>query len=260
MRRTATENMRQVLGSDTDVRQLRKCVRSAYRNYFKYLAEFLMLPSISRQRLQQSIDHAGWENLDCALADGKGAIFVCFHIGNWDIAGSMIAVQGYPMNVVVDAFNPKRLNDVIQGYRIEKGVKIIPVEQAARKVLQVLRHNEILGLLVDLPAPDGVPVQLFGATCRIPAGAATLALRTGAKVLPGYLIRKPDNSFEGRIGTPIDFQASGDMETDVQQFSQAIVDRLSCYVRDHPEQWFVARQLWVRDTSVNDNSNVWAAG
>jgi KDO2-lipid IV(A) lauroyltransferase len=254
MRRTAKENMRQVLGADTDNRQLNKVVRSAYRNYFKYLAEFLMLPSLSRQRLQQLVDHAGWDNVDRALSEGKGAIFVCFHIGNWDIAASMIAIQGYPMNVVVDRFEPERLNKVIQGYRVEKGVKIIPVEQSARKVLQVLRHNEILGLLIDLPTADGVPVQLFGATCRIPAGAATLALRTGAKLVPGYLIRKPDNSFEGRIDTQIDYEACGDMEIDVQRLSQAVIDRLSCYVQEHPEQWFVARQLWNKETPSSETA------
>lgn len=248
MRKTVTENMRRVLGHDADERLVARMVRAAYRNYFKYMAEFLRFPSLSPEELERMIDGGGWENLDRALQAGKGVIFVCFHFGNWDLAGAMVAIRGYPINVVAESFRPKRLNDLIQSHRAKKGVKIIPLETAARRVLQALRHNEILALLVDRPTWDsGVAVQLFGATCRVPAGAATLALRTGAKVLPGYLVRKADNSFVGRIAPAIEFEPSGDFDRDVERFTQLMVDHLAGYVRQNPDQWFLFRNLWLSD-------------
>ncbi|MGQ9675159.1 MAG: lysophospholipid acyltransferase family protein [Chloroflexota bacterium] len=246
MRQTVTDNMHRVLGESADGQRLRRMVRSAYRNYFKYMAEFLRFPSLSSEDLEKLIDGQGWENLDRALEAGKGVVFVCFHFGNWDLAGAMVAIRGYPMNVVAESFEPKNLNDLIQGYRTKRGIKIIPLESAAKRVLQALRRNEILALLVDRPSFDsGVPVRLFGGTCYLPGGAATLAIRTGAKVLPGYLVRKPDNTFVGRIDPALEFEPTGDFEHDVQRYTQMMVDRLAEYVCRHPDQWFLFRRLWL---------------
>lgn len=248
MRKTVTANMRQVLGKDVDNRRLKSLVRAAYRNYFKYLAEFLRFPSMPAGDIEKLIDGRGWEHLDRALETGKGVIFVCFHFGNWDLAGAMLAVRGYPINVVAESFEPKKLNDLIQGCRIRCGVKIIPLETAARRVLNALRHNEILGLLIDRPHHEaGVPVQLFGSTCYVPAGAATLALKTGARVLPGYVVRKSDYSFDGTIAPAIEFEPSGDFDKDVQRFTQQMIDQLTEYVQQYPDQWFLFRKLWLSD-------------
>lgn len=245
LRKSVMENMRQVLGDNAEEEQVRRLARSTLRNYFKYLVDFLRFPHLKKEELEKLIHATGWEHLDRALEAGKGVIFVGFHFGNWDLAGAMLALRGYPLNVVADTFEPAKLNDLIQRYRIEKGMKIIPLEVAAKKVLRALRQNEILGLLIDRPEPEGgVPVEFFNRVTTVPAGAATLAVKTGAKLVLGYLVRRPDNTFSGMISPHLDVELSGDFGRDVQMVTQRIMDLVEECISQYPDQWYMFRQMW----------------
>ncbi|MCL5962701.1 MAG: lysophospholipid acyltransferase family protein [Chloroflexi bacterium] len=245
LRSSVIKNMRQVLGPEADESLVKEMSKGAFRNYFKYLVDFLRFPHVTSEELERVIHSSGWENLDRALEFGKGVIFIGFHFGNWDLAGAIMGMRGYPLNVVAESFEPERLNELIQRYRIEKGMRIIPLETAARKVLRSLRQNEILGLLIDRPEPQsGVPVEFFGNVARVPAGAATLALKTGAKLVLGYLVRCPDNTFTGGITPQIDFEATGDPTQDIQRLTQQIMHAVEDLIRSHPDQWYMFRDMW----------------
>ncbi len=251
LRESVKENMRQVLGEGADEAIVGRMVRSNYRNYFKYLVDFLRFPYLTKAELERVIHATGWENLDRALESGKGVIFVGFHFGNWDLAGAMLALRGYPLNVVAESFEPAKLNDLIQRYRVEKGMKIIPLEIAARKVLRALRQNEILGLLIDRPEPEsGVSVEFFNRVASVPAGAATLAAKTGAKLVLGYLVRLPDNTFSGLISPHLDVEITGDLAKDVQLITQKIMDLVEECIRQHPDQWYMFRNMWSDAQSI----------
>src|SRR5207237_6885340 len=129
-------------------------------------------------------------------------------MGNWDLGGALLSQRGYPMAVVVDTFHNSRLNALVQGTRAALGMRIIPREQAARRVIQALRRNEALAILMDRPASGdaGVEVDFFGRCTVVPAGAATLALRTGARIVPAGMVRLPDNNFIGLVDRCIDFE------------------------------------------------------
>ncbi|MBI2952878.1 MAG: lysophospholipid acyltransferase family protein [Chloroflexi bacterium] len=255
LRKCVMANMRQVLGDDADEATVRALTRSAYRNYFKYLVDFLRFPHLSKRELEGVIKSSGWEHLDKALESGKGVIFVGFHFGNWDLAGAMLALRGYPLNVVAESFQPAKLNDLIQRYRIEKGMKIIPLEIAARKVLRALRQNEILGLLIDRPEPaSGVPVEFFDRTASVPGGAATLAVKTGAKIVLGYLVRLPDNTFSGLISPHLDFEPTGDFAQDVQLVTQKIMDIVEECIRQYPDQWYMFQHMWGDNQTATSSS------
>jgi KDO2-lipid IV(A) lauroyltransferase len=245
LRKSVMANMRQIVGEDADEATIRKLTKSNYRNYFKYLVDFLRFPYLSKEELEKVCHASGWEHLDAALQSGKGVIFVGFHFGNWDLAGAMLALRGYPLNVVAESFEPEKLNDLIQRYRIEKGMKIIPLETAAKKVLRALRQNEILGLLIDRPEPqNGIPVEFFDKIAAVPGGAATLAVKTGAKLVLGYLVRLPDNTFSGLISPHLDVELTGDFTLDVQRVTQKIMDLVEECIRQYPDQWYMFRQMW----------------
>ncbi|MCL4369716.1 MAG: lysophospholipid acyltransferase family protein [Chloroflexi bacterium] len=251
MRKVWTENIRQVIGREVDEETLRHTVRSAYRNYFKFLVDWLRLPRVPVDQLDQSVQSVGWENLDEALRAGKGVIFVGFHLGNWEMAPGVMAGRGYPINVVVDSFEPPKLNELIQSVRTTKGVGIIPLENSAAKIIRVLRRNEILALLIDRPSPgDGVPVRLCGEQTAIPAGAAQLALRTGAKIVTGAIVRQPDNTILGTIAPAVEPEPTGDFARDVQQLTQRIVDCIEEWVRQYPDQWYMFRRMWPEQSAT----------
>jgi len=159
------ENMRRVLGPKADDRQVARLARQSVRNYMKYLVDFIRFPKLREEDIAQSIVFEGWSNFDKALEGGKGAIFIGMHIGNWDLAAAAICLRKYPLNVIAETFSPPKLNDLVQGPRMRWGMKVIPMERAAR---QVPGHNRPLRPLSTNRRPgEGCPGP-HPANSRIP--------------------------------------------------------------------------------------------
>ncbi|MHB1007230.1 MAG: lysophospholipid acyltransferase family protein [Chloroflexota bacterium] len=248
-RRAAIANMRQVLGPPAEKRAVWVAARQSYRNYLKYTVDFLRFPGLSPEMIKSKAVMEGRHHLDEALAAGKGVIFVSMHFGHFDMGAAYLALSGYPVNAVVDTFEPAKLNELIQRQRSDKGVKLVPIEVAGRAVLRVLRRNEILGLLVDRPMPgEGVRVDFFGAPIEVPAGAATLAIKTGARILPGYILRVANDAFQGVILPGIEFRPSGDLRSDVTALTQQMMHELERGIRAYPEQWYMFRHMWAESS------------
>jgi lauroyl/myristoyl acyltransferase len=244
-RESAIDNMARVLERHRADPVVRRKAREAFRNYGRYIADFLRLPFVDGEELDARFKFNGWEHIDRALEGGKGVIFISAHVGNWDLASAVLSRRGYPVNVVAETFRPPKLNAVVQGHRERHGTKVIPLESSARRVLGVLRKNEILGLLIDRPSPEaGVMVRFFGGLTEVPAGAALLAIKTGARLVSGVTVRNPDHTYTGFITSHFDVELSGDLSTDVRRLTQVIMDTLECFIRQYPEQWFIFRPMW----------------
>jgi phosphatidylinositol dimannoside acyltransferase len=251
MRDVWTSNIRQVTGGTLDDPALRQTMRLAYRNYFQFLVDWLRLPYLSPKEVSQIYRVSGWEYMDAALARGKGVIFASFHMGSWEMAGSLVADRGYQISTVVDSFKPERMNDLIQKVRTKKGVTIIPLENAAPGLIRALRNNNVLALLVDRPSgANGVRVNFCGATASVPGGPAQLALRTGATILTGALVRNPDGTSFGAIDPPLEFERTGDKTEMVRMVTQKIMERMEVWVRRYPDQWYMFRPMWETPSAI----------
>ena len=245
-KRNMWDNMAHVLGPGASWKQVNRLAKQSLHNYFKYLVDFLRFPVLTQEEIQRLVKITGWENFDKALEAGRGIIFISLHMGNWDFAAAAMALRNYKMNVVVDSLKPPKLDAFVVGARTRMGMKVIPLEKAARQVFQALRQNEALALLIDRPLTEsGVIVRFFNGFTRVPSVAARLALRTGARVIPAGLIRLPDNSFQAIVGQHIHFQPTGDLKGDIQAFTQRIMNFLEEIVRQHPDQWYMFRRMWL---------------
>ena len=236
--------MRQVLGPAADPGQARRLARASIRNYCKTLADFLRLPRLSGEEIDRLVDFDRWDLFDRALAPGKGAIFATLHIGSWDMGGAAMGRKGYSFSVLTDALKDTSLNRRVVKARQEKGYTIVPTTRVPKAALAAFRKNHIVGLLVDRPVAEGVTVQFFGAPATLPAGAATLALRTGAPILAGCLLRNRDGTFTGLVDEPIFPGTTGRGPEDVRRLTQQIIDSLEAKIRLDPGQWYMFRPMW----------------
>jgi len=241
IRERTTENMRWVVGDRADA-----VARASFRNYFRYMFELLRFPSMDAAAVDRVVRVEGVEHLRVAMADGRGAIAVGFHIGNIDLGAAVLARQGYPVHVVVDRFEPPRLDELLQGFRRARGLELIPIEQAPRQALRVLRRGEVLALLIDRPTPgEGVAVEFFGGPIEIPAGAALLSLRTGAPIVACRVVRTASGRFLAEVAAPI---APGEVSgRDAGRLMQRVVAVLERWVRADPTQWYPFRRMWTRE-------------
>ncbi len=246
------ENMRYVLGKDATSQEIDRLAKESFFNYAKYLVDFIRLSTVKPEDIKKRVTLQGWDNLEEALREERGAILVGLHTGDWDMMGAAIAQGSYPLNVISKRNLSERLNRFVQRRRTEKGIKVVPMENMEERVgrmVKVLRRNELLAMAIDITgAEKSVAVSFFDAIVRVPRGAATLALSTEAKVIPVSSVRLPDNSLLGFIGEHIRFQPSGEYRKDIQALTQRIMSSLERSVGQHPDQWHMFRSLWPEDT------------
>ncbi len=246
-RRSMERNYRRVLRGASK-REVRRTARRSLVNYCRYLVDFVRFPSLSGQQLSAAVlGDESFKALDAALEKGKGALIVCMHFGNWDLGAGAAAARGYPLTVVAETFDDPRLDAMVTGARQRLGMSIIKMEKAGPSLLRSLRRNGLLALLIDRPVPgDGVRVEFFGEEVEVPAGPARLALWSGAMVIPTAFARidplKPD------VTTLTDFSLrytpTGDETHDVREITQAIMRSHERFIRKHPDQWYMFREMW----------------
>lgn len=242
-REAVMDNLRHVLtagGARPDERELRLAARRTFQQFGKYLVEFFTFSRLTPEQIRRLVAVEHREYLDQAVALGRGVIVVTAHLGNWEMGGAALAGLGYPLNVVTLQQTSAKLNEFFQHHRRRRGMAVIPLGHAVPQLVRALRRKECVALLADRDysaRTDFVP--LFGAAACLPRGPAWLARKTGAPILPGFMLRKHDDSFELRFYPPI--VATG-LSTD--RLQRAIGAALEEAVTRDPNQWFMFERVW----------------
>ena len=245
--RRAWRNMARVLGPTASRAEVARRVRNVFRNYGRYMVDLVWLPRAPLGELERHVRVVGEQHIDEAMRRGKGLVLVTAHVGNWDLGGALLARRGYPVSVIVETLEPVRWNERVQRIRERLGMQAIPLESGVRDMIAALRNNGILGVLIDRPlAEDGVAVRFFDATTRVPEGAARLALRTGAGLAVATSVRQ-GGEIVAQVSPLIQIEPSGDRGRDVQELTQRAMDWLEGVIRQHPDQWFMFRNMWPRE-------------
>ena len=239
------QNLSHVLGKEACRAEIDAVAKKALRNYVRYLLEYCCLPALKPEEVTKRVTFVGWENLAKGLEGGNGCILVGLHMGYWEIAGGALVLGGYPLNVVVETLPSPRLDRFIQGRRRGKWMTVVPMESGVGEMVEALRRNEHLVLLIDIPnAHRGVEVTFCDAAIRMPRGPATLALKTGASIVPIASARGPDNTYFTFFGDPMSFEPSGSLGRDTKALTQEIMNTLEGYIKRYPEQCYMFRCMW----------------
>jgi KDO2-lipid IV(A) lauroyltransferase len=106
-------------------------------------------------------------------------------------------------------------------------------------MLRAVRHGRVVAVVNDQYSrrARGVFVPLFGTLCSTSAGLATLALRTGAPVLPFYIVRDAPDHHTARIEPPLELRRSGDRRKDIETVTAQFNAALEAIIRRYPTQW-----------------------
>ena len=217
----------------------------AYHGYGRYLVELMRLPSRSPDELAAMVpdmDVPEVKRLWREAPHGGGLIFVVGHVGSNDAVAAAIARHDMPISVVADDSSFPEIFEILRSQREAWGVRIIAWRNL-RGIFAVLRRREMLALLVDWGyRADGIPVKLFGQWTALPAGPATLAAKTGSRILPIQIRRRAEGTFLVTWPGPIDLASPDPAE--LQRATQAIADALASTIAAAPEQWYSFKPIW----------------
>jgi len=244
-RKVTLENLRNALGEGTTEVERVRIGRGAYMNFGRFMIEYARFPLLTSENVGSLLTFRGLEHLDGALERGKGVLIIPGHFGNWELLGVSFQLIGYKMNFLVGEQHNRAVDDLMNDLRAGTGVGIIPKGYSMRGVIQALRRNELVAFLADQDARrHGVFVDFFGRPTSTPKGPAAFALKTGALIIPTFIIRKDAGKHEVVLEEPIEAVPSDDPEEDVRRYTQAHASVLETYIRDYPDHWFWPHKRW----------------
>jgi Kdo2-lipid IVA lauroyltransferase/acyltransferase len=226
-----------------DARQVEGVARQVFRNVGMTLLEFLRLPAMSAQEIRRLVQLEGLEHLHNGLAAGRGLLLITGHYGNWELLGARLVAEGIPLSVVARDADDPVTNAFINRIRATCGYRVIPRQSAHRGVLEALRRNEAVAILMDQNTIEGGQfVPFFGKMAATVIGPAVFALRTGAAVIPGFITRRSDGTHVGTGYPPVALPQTGDREADALALTALLTAIIEAQVRADPAQW-----LWIHD-------------
>jgi KDO2-lipid IV(A) lauroyltransferase len=229
--------------SDADVHRV---ARESYENLGRTAIETALLPGRTREQVLGMFSRVdGWDVVERATARGRGVLFVTGHLGNWELAGSLVAAKGVPLEAVARRMQNPLFDRYLTSTRQSIGMNVIHDADAVRRVPRAMREQHAVAFLVDQGAVGlaSTWVPFFGRLAKTPRGPAVFALRLGAPVVFGAALRQPDGRYVMGF-EEVRAESTGDREADVDRIVAAYTATLERWVRRAPEQYFWHHRRW----------------
>jgi KDO2-lipid IV(A) lauroyltransferase len=236
------ENLERGFGRERSAHELRCLGRRSFQHLGMNLVEaccyFLRPTDVMLSR----VDVEGGEHLKAAAAQGRGILLLTAHYGNWELLAAAHTLTGLPLSIVMRPLDHPLLDDLAARFRRRSGAELIVKHRAVREVVEALRRQRMVGVLLDQNATrsEGVFVPFFGVPASTSKGLAIIALRTGAPVVPVFLRREPDGRHRLEIGPPVAAPPDRDVAAYTAMFNRLI----EAAIRQAPEQWFWLHARW----------------
>ncbi len=247
-RRVALQNLRLAFGREKSEDQIRGIAKKTFQNLGMMLIEFFRIPKLDEEKFKRKVVVEGLEEALRLLEMKKGGLLLIGHFGNWELMGFISKVIRNPILAIAKPIKQRRVDQWITEIRKAAGLELIHPENATRKVIHALSQNRIVGILIDQRAKRsrGVWVDFFGKKAPTTPGLAVLALKTGAPVVPVFMIRNGFQRHRLLIQKPLQLIQTGDFKKDVETNTQLFNDTLESMVRQYPDQWFWIHRRWER--------------
>jgi KDO2-lipid IV(A) lauroyltransferase len=187
----------------------------------------------------------GYENFEEANAKGKGVIFLTCHLGAFDLQVTNMSLRGLKPNIIGTPLKDERLNELLFNYRNAYGAVAIERGKETLRLIKALLKGGAVAILIDQDTRvKSRFVNFFGRPAATPVGAAILALKTGAAVVPTYVHLAEDGKQHMHILPALPLIATGDEERDIVANTQAYTDFIEHAIRQHPTQWVWMHERW----------------
>lgn len=244
--------------------EIKKLIRGSFINYCVSEMEVLLYPSLNDRFIKKNVTIEGREYLEAALSKGKGVLLFQAHFGAFQMTMPAIGYSGYKMNQVSASASlwnddasisrmQKKAYNIKASYEYSLPVKHISVTSSLRPVFSALSENEIVGITADGGGGKKiVSIHFLGRRANFQQGPADLAIRTGAEIVPAFIITEGGLKHRLVLCPPIKIRATSNRDEQLQGVIQEFGDLLEYHVRRYPSHYlytlFLRRSRAAKDT------------
>lgn len=229
-------------------RERNMLLREQYRSLGWLLAEFAQMRRYSAERVTREImRYDGLERYLAARDKGKGVLVLTGHLGAWELSSFVHSLLGHPMGMVIRRLDNPLVDALVNRVRCQHGNRILHKDDFARGLLRAMHAGETVGILMDtnMTPPQGLFVPFFGTAACTASGMARVARKTGAAVLPGFLLwRDAEQRYVLHFGEELTLQQTENAEEDAAANTALFAQVTEQYVRANPGQWLWLHRRW----------------
>jgi KDO2-lipid IV(A) lauroyltransferase len=232
---------------EKSVEEREQILRLLYRNLGWLLAEFCQMSRYTPENTRGFARYEGLEHYLGARDRGKGVLIVTGHLGAWELSSYYHSLMGHPMSMVIRRLDNVRVDRLVNDIRCLHGNRVLHKDDFARGLLGAMRQGETVGILMDtnMTPPQGAFVPFFGHMACTASGMARVALKTGATVLPGFMVwDESEQKYVLHFGEAIEIVSTGDDERDVLENTARFTAVIESWVQRYPDQWLWVHRRW----------------
>jgi KDO2-lipid IV(A) lauroyltransferase len=247
LRRVGERNLELAMPQIVSKGERADLLRGVYRHLGWQLVEFCRMPRYTTRNTERWIRTEGLDNFLAAQARGKGILVLTGHLGAWELSSFYHSLMGHPMGMVIRRLDNRKLDDFVNDTRCLHGNRVLHKDDFARGLLTAMHNSDTVGILMDtnMRPPQGVFVRFFGLEACTASGLPRVAIKTGAAVLPGFMLWEPgEQKYVLRFGPELSFKQTGDSEADILAATQQCNDVLEAWIRRYPDQWLWIHRRW----------------
>jgi KDO2-lipid IV(A) lauroyltransferase len=222
-------------------------LRGVYRHLGWQLVEFCRMARYTPENTSGWMRTEGLDHYLAAQARGKGVLIVTGHLGAWELSSFYHSLMGHPMSMVIRPLDNRRLDNFVNGIRCLHGNRVIDKDDFGRGLLLAMRAGQTVGILMDtnMTPPQGAFVKFFGVEACTGTGLAHIARKTGAAVLPGFMLWEPaERRYVLHFGPEIESPRTDDAAADILAGTQLCTSAIESWIRRYPDQWLWIHRRW----------------
>lgn len=244
----ARENLKRAM-PELDAAARERIIYAMWDNLGRTFGEYPHLDKFKAFVPNGRLDVEGAEIADAARAKGKGILLLSGHFGNWELMPKPMRDRGYSGGEVYRAAN----NPYVDAWLVkQRSTNIFPDQVAkgadgARKIINILRRGDALGMLVDQKMNDGLPIPFFGRDAMTPTAPAGLAMKYGAAIVPAAIVRTKGARFKVKVYPEIEVPKTNDRLADAVEILTRINRFLEERIREKPENWLWLHRRWPKE-------------
>jgi len=213
--------------------------------------EFFYLPNISAKNIDQFVTFEGLHHLDRALQNGRGAIILTAHFGNWELCALSLSMLGYPVMGIAKAQPNKGFTQLLVEYRTRFGGELYYKGASLRQVIKALKDNKFVYIVSDQDGgKDGIFIDFLNKPASTPAGPAAFARKCSSPVIPVFIRREGDRHVVV-IDAPLDLQETANTADDIRHNLVIITNRVEEQIRRYPDEWLWFQKRWNTPVEVD---------
>lgn len=244
-RKKALRNLDIAFGNSKSIKEKAGIAHKAFENLGRNYIEIISIPKFNKGNINRYIFSKGIDILRRVFEEGKGAIILSAHFGNWELLAHYLSTNGFPINVIARRVRMHGLEAFLRRIRKRNNLNVLYRDASAREVIGLLKKGQFIGIMPDqdMDSVSGVFVDFFGRLAWTPSAPANLSFLTGAPIVPCFIVRR-QSGHEVLIEEPIELSKTLNRKKDILDNTQEYTKVIENYIRKYPEQWVWFHDRW----------------